>query len=91
MIKLNAKVPDNMVFLQGDALQSPFRLNSFNTVISLNLLHVLDDVHKALAGINKVLAERGIMSFTTLISNNRRADKYLEKMLKKASGVSPRL
>jgi len=90
MIILNGKVPDNMVFLQGDALQLPFRLNSFNTIISLNLLHVLDDVNRALTGLYKVLAERGMMYFTTLVKNNRRADKYLEKMLKKVSGVSPR-
>lgn len=90
MIKLNGHVPDNMIFLQGDALQLPFKLKSFNTIISLNLLHVLDDINKALTGINKVLSEKGMVSFTTLIKNNRPADKYLEKMLKKASGVSPR-
>ena len=90
LIKLNGKVPDNMVFLQGDALKLPFKLKSFNTIISLNLLHVLDDVKKALSGLRNALAEKGMMSFTTLIKNNRRADKYLEKMLKKTSGVSPR-
>ncbi len=90
VIKLNGKVPENMVFLQGDALQLPFKLESFDTIISLNLLHVLDDLNKALFGLRKTLTEKGMMIFTTLIKNNRRADKYLEKMLKKTSGVSPR-
>ena len=90
LIKLNGKVPANMIFLQGDALQLPFKPKSFETIISLNLLHVLDDVKSALFGLRNALAEKGTMSITTLLKNNLRADKYLEKMLKKASGVAPR-
>ena len=90
MIKLNGTVPSNMVFLQGDALHLPFKPKCFDTIISLNLLHVLADVKQALSVLGNVLADDGTMSFTTLVKNNRRADKYLEKMLKKASGTAPR-
>ncbi len=90
LVKLNGNVPANMVFLQGDALHLPFKPKCFNTMISLNLLHVLNDVKKVLLGLRKALAEKGTMSFTTLVKNNRRADKYLEMMLKKTSGVAPR-
>lgn len=90
LIRLNGDVPANMVFLQGDALQLPFRPKIFKTIISLNLLHVLDDVKKVLLGFRNILTDHGTMSFTTLIENNRFADKYLYYVLGKAAGVVPR-
>jgi ubiquinone/menaquinone biosynthesis C-methylase UbiE len=90
LTRLNGDVPANMVFLQGDALQLPFRPKIFKTIISLNLLHVLDDVRKVLLGFRNILTDHGTMSFTTLIENNRFADKYLYYVLGKAAGVVPR-
>lgn len=75
--KLNGKVPGNMVFLHADALHLPFEANSFNTIISLNLLHVLDDVRKLLTGLKNILVEGGNMYFTTLVKGKRIADRYL--------------
>jgi SAM-dependent methyltransferase len=43
LAKLKGRVPDNMVFLHADALQLSFQPDGFNTIISLNLLHCLDD------------------------------------------------
>lgn len=77
----------NMVFLHGDALNLPFKPKIFNTIISLNLLHVLIDVKKVLLGLRNVLTDNGTMSFTTLIENNRFADKYLNIMGKKGLSV----
>ncbi len=78
--KLNGKVPDNMVFLHADALQLPFQLKSFNTIISQNLLHCLDDTKKLLLGLKNVLSENGKMYFTTLVKGNRLADRYLKAL-----------
>jgi SAM-dependent methyltransferase len=89
LIKLNGEVPANLVFVQGDARQLPFKPKSFRTVISLNLLHVIEDVKKVLLEIRKVLAEGGTISLTSLIENNRFADKYLQ-MWGKAGEVVPR-
>lgn len=80
LIKLSGRVPDNMVFLHADALQLPFKPDSFNTIISLNLLHCLDDTKKLLVGLKNVLSEDGKMYFTTLIKGNRLADRYLEAL-----------
>ncbi|MBU0485700.1 MAG: class I SAM-dependent methyltransferase [Proteobacteria bacterium] len=88
--KINGRVPENMVFVQGDALNLPFKPHVFQTIISLNLLHVLADAKKVLAGQQNVLADIGTISISTLIKNNRFADKYLEIMLDKISGVAPR-
>lgn len=90
LIGLNGDVPANMVFLQGDALQLPFKSKSFHTIISLNLLHVLNDLKSVMLGLKTAMAEKGSMSFSTLIKNNRRADKNLAWMLKKTSGVDAR-
>lgn len=76
--KLNGKVPDNMVFLHGDALQLPFAPNTFHTIISLNLLHVLGDINKLIVGLRNVLVDDGKIYFTTLVQGNRIADRYLK-------------
>jgi len=89
LIKLNGHVPENMVFVHGDALQLPFKPKSFKTVISLNLLHVLEDIKGRLHEMRNVLSDGGAIFLTTLIENNRFADKYLH-MWGKAGEVVPR-
>jgi SAM-dependent methyltransferase len=88
LVKLSGEVPSNMVFLHGDALQLPFNHKSFSTVISLNLLHVLEDIRKVLVELRNVLADGGTISLTTLIENNRFADKYLHMWDKAGEVVS---
>jgi ubiquinone/menaquinone biosynthesis C-methylase UbiE len=79
LVKMNGRVPANIVFLHGDALHLPFEPKSFGTIISLNLLHVFEDkdVRRVLQELKKVLLDGGTISFTALIENNRFADKYL--------------
>ncbi|HMK56866.1 MAG TPA: class I SAM-dependent methyltransferase [Dissulfurispiraceae bacterium] len=72
------QVPQNMVFLHGDALQLPFIDGSFDTIISLNLLHCISDTGLLLDGIKRVLTGNGRIYFTTLVRGSRLADKYLE-------------
>jgi len=88
LTKLNGKVPDNMVFLHADALQLPFHPNNFNTIISLNLLHCLDDIRKLLIGLKDVLSDNGRMYFTTLVKGNRPADRYLKTLANAGKLVS---
>jgi len=80
LIKINGTVPENMVFLHADALRLPFRENSFDTIISENLLHCVDDTKSLLKGLKKILTENGKMYFTTLVKSNRFADRYLEAL-----------
>lgn len=89
LIKLNGRIPANMVFLHGDALSLPFMPGSFGTVISLNVLHVLEDIKGLLRELKKALLDRGTISLTTMIENNRFADKYL-RMLGRSGKVVPR-
>jgi ubiquinone/menaquinone biosynthesis C-methylase UbiE len=75
--------------MHGDALNLPFKHKSFSTVISLNLLHVLEDIKKVLLEFRNALADGGTFFLTTLIKNNRFADKYLQ-MWGNAGEVVPR-
>jgi SAM-dependent methyltransferase len=89
LAKFHGQVPDNVVFLHGDVLHLPFKPNSFGTIIALNLLHVLADIRRVLQELQKVLLPGGAMAFTTLIENQRLADRYLH-MWAKAGEVIPR-
>jgi len=88
MSKRNGRVPENMVFVQADALRLPFKPLVFNTIISLNLLHVLPDIERLLAGVKAVLFEGGRMYCTTLVKGNRLADRYLAMWEKAGELVS---
>ena len=71
------KIPANLVLVHGDALQLPFKPQSFTTIVSLNLLHVFEDVEAAPRELKRVLADGGAISLTTLVESNRLADRYL--------------
>jgi ubiquinone/menaquinone biosynthesis C-methylase UbiE len=87
LIKLNGNVPDNMIFLHGDALELPFKPKSFDTIISINLLHVLEDIEKILNQLNRVLADGGTISFTSLVLNNRLADRYFQAIASTGAAI----
>jgi ubiquinone/menaquinone biosynthesis C-methylase UbiE len=80
LIKQNGKVPDNLVFLHSDALNLPFQENAFETIISENLLHCLDDTSIFLRQLRNIISENGKIYFTTLVKTNRLADKYLQAL-----------
>jgi ubiquinone/menaquinone biosynthesis C-methylase UbiE len=88
LIKQNGRVPDNLVFLHADVLHLPFRESAFNTIISMNLLHCLDDTGPLLKKIEKILVPKGKIYFTTLVRGNRWADKYLQALADSGKLVS---
>jgi SAM-dependent methyltransferase len=88
LIKRNGRVPDNLIFLHADALRLPFREKSFDTIISENLLHCLDDTSSLLKALKRIISKDGKMYFTTLVMSNRLADRYLEALAKGGKLVS---
>ena len=78
--KLKGSISENMFFLHADALRLPFKDNIFNTVISLNLLHCIDDVKTALKEIKRVLTDGGNSAITTLVQSNRWSNRYLSML-----------
>jgi len=88
LIKQNGKMPGNLVFLHADALQLPFQENTFATILSENLLHCLRDTSILLKQLKTITSKNGKMYFTTLVKNNRLADKYLEALADSGKLVS---
>ena len=86
--KLKGSISENMFFLHADALQLPFNDNVFNTVISLNLLHCIDDVNTALKEIKRVLTASGNSAITTLVKGNRWSNRYLDMLAASGALVS---
>jgi SAM-dependent methyltransferase len=80
LIRFNGAVPENIVLLHADALKLPFRKKSFQTIISENLLHCLDNTRILLEKLKVIIPDDGKMYFTTLVKANRFADRYLEAL-----------
>jgi ubiquinone/menaquinone biosynthesis C-methylase UbiE len=78
LIKAKGNVPENIIFLHSDALHLPFRQDTFDTVISQNLLHCLQDTVPLLEQLQNVLTKNGMAYFSTLVKKHRWADKYLQ-------------
>ncbi len=89
LIRLSGSVPDNMLFVQGDVTQLPFKSRSMGTIIAMNVLHAVKDAGSMILELRRVMAEMGSISLTTLVKNDRLADKYIDK-LGKMGALVPR-
>jgi ubiquinone/menaquinone biosynthesis C-methylase UbiE len=87
IIKLCGKVPDNIIFLQGDILNLPFLNSAFNTVASFGVLHMFEKKLTVLAELERVRKISGGIYFSCLAGNNLVGKKYLE-ILKDAGEVA---
>ena len=87
--KTVGKIPETMFFVHADALQLPFKANIFSSVISLNLLHCINDVKKVLKEIKRVLKAGGNSAITTLVQSHRWSNLYLD-MLEKSGALFSR-
>lgn len=88
LIKEKGSVPENIIFLHSDALHLPFKKDTFDTVISENLLHCLKDTLPLLNQLKNVLTKNGTAYFSTLIKSHRWADKYLQGLADSGKLVS---
>lgn len=80
LINEKSAIAEKVVFLHADALNLPFKENTFTTILSENLLHCLADANALLRQLQSLLAENGKMFFTTLVRTGRLADRYLETL-----------
>lgn len=85
--KLCGSVPNNLVFIQGDIFDLPFKDSVFDIVMLQGLLHMFDEKISILKEINRVKKETGLSAFTSLVGNNYIGRKYLE-ILKKSGEVA---
>jgi SAM-dependent methyltransferase len=91
MIRLKGSIPENMVFLHGNVLELPFNPEMFQAIVSLNVIHVLEprDLERMLLELRNALAANCTISFTTLVKNDRLADRYID-LLDKSGEVYAR-
>lgn len=88
LLKQKGSIPGNICFLHADALNLPFKKNTFTTVLSENLLHCLNDTVILLDRLKFSVSENAELYFTTLVRANRLADRYLEMLASKGKLVS---
>jgi SAM-dependent methyltransferase len=89
--RLCGGIPPNIVFLQGDILDLPFQAQSFSTVVSMSVLHVLDDGRAVLGELTRVWdREDGNLAMTSLVLGRSIGDRYLRFLRKKEGVADPR-
>jgi ubiquinone/menaquinone biosynthesis C-methylase UbiE len=86
--KLRGNIPEDMFFLHADALDLPFKEKVFHTVMSLNLLHCLNDPKTVLREIIRVLTTNGNSSYTALVQGSRWSNCYLEMLARSGALIS---
>ena len=75
--ELKGGMPPNLALLHADALDLPFQSGVISTIISLNLIHCLEDIRTVIGEWKRVLAPGGSAHATTLVRNRWWGDGYL--------------
>jgi len=85
-------VPKHIFLVQADLSDIPFRADSFQTVLSMNVLHHYADAGGLVLKLKNLLTESGCLYLTSLVTNNRfPGDHYLSALHNKGWLVQPRL
>jgi len=91
LLKLAGAVPERVVLLQGDLADLPFRPNSFQTVLCMNVLHHIEDAAALTANLKRLLTYDGHLHLTSLVYNNRFiGDRYLKALHATGEFARPR-
>lgn len=84
--------PENVVFLQADLDDLPFRVGSFDTVLCMNVLHLYrGDASALVSSLGALLKEGGRLYLTSLVRGGRVVgDNYLRLLHRAGEFVRPR-
>jgi ubiquinone/menaquinone biosynthesis C-methylase UbiE len=89
--KAAGRVPQNIILLQADLTDLPFRPSSFRTALCLNVLHQFGAAKELLQNLERLLTDEGHLFLTSLISNDRFiGDRYLSTLYRLREFVPPR-
>lgn len=78
--RITGTTNDNVIFLQGDVFDLPFKDNAFGTVISHGLLHMHDGKAGIFSELERVKAKDGLISATSLVNNKGLGRRYLNRL-----------
>lgn len=87
LIKIAGSVPENVMLLQGDIFDLPFRNGCFPTVQSFGVLHIFERTDLLLRELDRVRSNDGSLFLSSLAANGWFAKRYLA-MLKKRGEVA---
>jgi len=85
-------VPENLILLQGDLFDLPFRPTTFTTVSAPFVIHLFQDVAPLIESLEHVLAPGAGLFVTSLISRpgSRFSNWYLQRLHKAGEVAAPR-
>ena len=89
MIKeaMKGEYPANLTFEVADATSLPYEDNSFDVVLIANALHVMPNPEKALAEIDRVLKDNGILIAPNFVGHKKSAVSKLWGGILKLAGI----
>lgn len=91
LLKLSNSTAAQIVLLQADVSDLPFKNNSFQTVLTMNVLHHVADGAGLIQSLKALLANGGQLHLTSLVKNKRVVgDGYLNLLYKQGWLVRPR-
>lgn len=70
--------PENILLIQGDVTDMPFKAAAFGSALSMNMLHVLGNPNAMISEIKRVITPTGNIGFTTLHMSGRWSDRYMK-------------
>lgn len=91
LAKSAGSVVGRIILVQADLADLPFRAGSFQTILSMNVLHHYADVANLVRTLKNLLTDNGDIYLTSLVMNSRFVgDRYLSLLHKKGWLVQPR-
>lgn len=80
--------PDNLTFEMADAMNLPYKDNSFDVVLIANALHLMPEPEKALKEIDRVLKEKGILIAPNFVNHRGGFVSRVWSGIMKIGGIS---
>jgi len=80
----------HVVFLQADLLDLPFSEHCFQTVLSMGMLHLFDNVWPLVRALSRITQPGGHLFLSSLVANGRFGDRYLRFLHRAGEVAAPR-
>jgi SAM-dependent methyltransferase len=92
LIKLSGSMPENILLLQADLTDLPFKTERFQTILCLNVFHHLENISVLVQNFRSLLRPDGNLYLTSLILNQRFiGDRYLKLLYAAGDFARPRI
>jgi len=88
LLRIAGRVPDDVVFLQGDLHDLPFRPGTFGSVLCMGMLHLFEELSGVVSELVRVTEPGGELLLTSLVAERAIGKRYLA-MLHRAGEVAP--